>query len=88
MHFSIVDPVFNKEETNPLLYQAVLDAMQPLQKIWNINLVDHGSFQPHSLSSIYSKDLFLYSCIGFTFIHVIQHVFHPWFSINFDGIDC
>ncbi|MDO9085015.1 MAG: glycosyltransferase family 2 protein [Anaerolineaceae bacterium] len=43
MDLSIVVPVYNEEETIPLLYQAVLDAMQPLQETWELILVDDGS---------------------------------------------
>jgi glycosyltransferase involved in cell wall biosynthesis len=43
MDLSIVIPVYNEEETIPLLYQAVLDALQPLQESWELILVDDGS---------------------------------------------
>jgi glycosyltransferase involved in cell wall biosynthesis len=43
MHLSIVVPVYNEEENVPLLYQAVLEAMQAVQKSWELILVDDGS---------------------------------------------
>ncbi|MBE0687585.1 MAG: glycosyltransferase, partial [Anaerolineaceae bacterium] len=43
MHLSIIVPVYNEEENVPLLYQAVIDAMQPFQQPWELVLVDDGS---------------------------------------------
>lgn len=43
MYLSIIVPVYNEEETIPLLYQAVMDAMQPISKPWELILVDDGS---------------------------------------------
>ena len=43
MHLSIVVPIYNEEETIPLLYQAVVDALQPIQQPWELILVDDGS---------------------------------------------
>jgi len=43
MYLSIIVPVYNEEETIPLLYQAVMDAMQPFQEEWELILVDDGS---------------------------------------------
>ncbi|MBW6472545.1 MAG: glycosyltransferase [Anaerolineaceae bacterium] len=43
MHLSIIVPVYNEEETIPLLHQAVTDAMLPVQEEWEIVLVDDGS---------------------------------------------
>jgi glycosyltransferase involved in cell wall biosynthesis len=43
MILSIIVPVYNEEETIPLLYQAVMDAMQPFQEEWELILVDDGS---------------------------------------------
>ena len=43
MHLSIIVPVYNEEETIPLLYQAVIEAMQPVTKTWELILVDDGS---------------------------------------------
>lgn len=48
MHLSIVIPVFNEEETIPLLYQAVMDAMKTVTQPWELILVDDGS-KDHSL---------------------------------------
>ena len=43
MYLSIIVPVYNEEETIPLLYQAVMNAMQPISKPWELILVDDGS---------------------------------------------
>lgn len=43
MYLSIIVPVYNEEETIPFLYQAVMDAMRPFQKEWELILVDDGS---------------------------------------------
>ncbi len=43
MYLSIIVPVYNEEETIPLLYQAVIDAMKPISKTWELILVDDGS---------------------------------------------
>lgn len=43
MHLSIVVPVYNEEETIPLLYQAVMDAMGTVSQPWELILVDDGS---------------------------------------------
>lgn len=43
MYLSIIVPVYNEEETIPLLYQAVKEAMQPILKPWELILVDDGS---------------------------------------------
>jgi len=32
MHLSIIVPVYNEEETIPLLYQAVMEAMEPISQ--------------------------------------------------------
>ncbi|HSM26093.1 MAG TPA: glycosyltransferase family 2 protein [Anaerolineaceae bacterium] len=43
MHLSIVVPVYNEEETIPLLYQAVMEAMESVSEPWELILVDDGS---------------------------------------------
>lgn len=43
MHLSIIVPVYNEEETIPLLYTAVIDAMEPVSQTWEMILVDDGS---------------------------------------------
>lgn len=48
MKLSIISPVYNEEENLPLLYQAVFNAIQPLNILWELILVDDGS-KDHSL---------------------------------------
>ncbi len=43
MYLSIVIPVYNEEETIPLLYDAVIAAMQAVDQPWELILVDDGS---------------------------------------------
>ncbi|MEA4909606.1 MAG: glycosyltransferase family 2 protein [Chloroflexi bacterium] len=43
MNLSVVVPVFNEQENLPLLYQAVITALQPLDAQWELILVDDGS---------------------------------------------
>ncbi len=43
MDLSIVIPVYNEEESIPLLYQALLEAMRPSTYCWEVVLVDDGS---------------------------------------------
>lgn len=43
MHLSIIVPVYNEEETIPLLFQAVMEAMEPVSQPWEMILVDDGS---------------------------------------------
>jgi len=43
MDLSIVIPVYNEEENIPLLYQALVEAMQPVTYCWEVVLVDDGS---------------------------------------------
>jgi glycosyltransferase involved in cell wall biosynthesis len=40
---SIVSPVYNEEENLPLLYEAVYQAIYPLEITWELILVDDGS---------------------------------------------
>ena len=43
MQLSLVIPVYNEEENLPLLYDAVLKAIVPLNLAWELVLVDDGS---------------------------------------------
>lgn len=43
MNLSVVTPVYNEEENLPLLYQAVHQALDPLDICWEMILVDDGS---------------------------------------------
>ena len=43
MNLSLVVPVYNEEENLPLLYEAVLQTIVPLQQSWELVLVDDGS---------------------------------------------
>ena len=43
MDLSIVVPVFNEQDSLKLLYQAVCDAMSPMNVAWEVVLVDDGS---------------------------------------------
>lgn len=43
MYLSIIVPVYNEEETIPYLYGAVKNAMQDINKDWELVLVDDGS---------------------------------------------
>lgn len=43
MELSIIVPVYNERENLPLLYQAVLKAVSPLRRTWELVLVDDGS---------------------------------------------
>lgn len=43
MKLSIVSPVYNEEENLPLLYEAVYQAINPLEITWELILVDDGS---------------------------------------------
>ena len=43
MEISIIVPVYNERENLPLLYQAVLQAVAPLRRTWELVLVDDGS---------------------------------------------
>jgi glycosyltransferase involved in cell wall biosynthesis len=43
MYLSIIVPVYNEEETIPYLYEAVKNAMQDINKDWELVLVDDGS---------------------------------------------
>ncbi|MCJ7434915.1 MAG: glycosyltransferase family 2 protein [Anaerolineales bacterium] len=43
MHLSLIIPVYNEEENLPLLYDAVISALKPIKKDWELILVDDGS---------------------------------------------
>jgi len=43
MDLSVIIPVYNEEETLPLLFQAVHEAIAPLNLTWEVVLVDDGS---------------------------------------------
>ena len=43
MKLSIISPVYNEEENLPLLYEAVYQAINPLEITWELILVDDGS---------------------------------------------
>ncbi len=49
MNISLIVPVYNEQENLPLLFEAVYRIMNPLNKTWEIILVDDGS-QDNSLS--------------------------------------
>jgi glycosyltransferase involved in cell wall biosynthesis len=58
MDISLIIPVYNEEETLPLLFDAILAAVVPLARPWEIIFVDDGS-QDHSgaiLEALYEKD--------------------------------
>jgi len=43
MYLSLIVPIYNEEENIPLLYLAILAAVQPLNLAWEVVLVDDGS---------------------------------------------
>ncbi|MHC1783122.1 MAG: glycosyltransferase family 2 protein [Anaerolineaceae bacterium] len=43
MKLSVVIPVYNEQETLPFLYQALMDALNPMECEWEVVLVDDGS---------------------------------------------
>ena len=43
MELSIIVPVYNERENLPLLYEAVVKAVAPLQRTWELVMVDDGS---------------------------------------------
>ena len=43
MNLSLIIPVYNEEENLPLLYNAVLESLNPLQDTWEVIFVDDGS---------------------------------------------
>ncbi len=43
MYLSLIVPIYNEEENIPLLYPAILAAVQPLNLAWEVVLVDDGS---------------------------------------------
>jgi len=42
-YLSLIVPVYNEEENLPLLYDAVVSALKPINKDWELILVDDGS---------------------------------------------
>ena len=44
MDVSLVVPVYNEEQNIPLLYQAIVNALQPLAGCWEVVLVDDVLF--------------------------------------------
>jgi glycosyltransferase involved in cell wall biosynthesis len=40
---SVVIPVYNEQDTLPILYQALMDALNPMDYAWEVVLVDDGS---------------------------------------------
>jgi len=51
MDLSLIIPVYNEEESLPLLHAAIQQAMQPLGKEWEVIFVDDGS-QDGSLAAL------------------------------------
>jgi len=43
MYLSVVVPVYNERDNLPLLYQAVVEALKPVEITWELILVDDGS---------------------------------------------
>uniref|UniRef100_UPI002616D5FA glycosyltransferase family 2 protein n=1 Tax=Anaerolinea sp. TaxID=1872519 RepID=UPI002616D5FA len=58
MDLSIVVPVYNEEENLPLLYQAIIKAVAPLNLQWELILVDDGSRDgsPQVLQTLAKQD--------------------------------
>lgn len=48
---SVIIPVYNEQDNIPLLYRAVIEALQPLKNVWEIVFVDDGS-QDDSLKEL------------------------------------
>lgn len=51
MELSIIVPVYNEQENIPLLYQALMQAIEPLGRSWEVILVDDGS-RDNSLAAL------------------------------------
>ena len=51
MYLSLIVPIYNEEENIPLLYPAILAAVQPLNLEWEVVLVDDGS-RDHSAAEL------------------------------------
>jgi len=43
MNLSVIIPVYNEQENLPILYEALLKALEPLPVAWDVILVDDGS---------------------------------------------
>ncbi len=58
MDLSVIIPVYNEEESLPLLYQAVHQALDPLNLCWEMVLVDDGSqdASPRIIESLHQSD--------------------------------
>jgi glycosyltransferase involved in cell wall biosynthesis len=57
-YLSLIIPVYNEEQNLPLLYEAVVSALKPIKKDWELILVDDGSRDKsiEVLKQIASKD--------------------------------
>jgi len=57
-YLSLIVPVYNEEQNLPLLYDAVISALEPIKKDWELILVDDGSRDKSmdALKQIASKD--------------------------------
>jgi glycosyltransferase involved in cell wall biosynthesis len=55
---SLIVPVYNEEETLPLLFDAILAALEPLARSWEVIFVDDGSRDRSVavLGSLYKRD--------------------------------
>jgi glycosyltransferase involved in cell wall biosynthesis len=58
MHLSLIVPVYNEEQNLPLLHDAVVAALKPIKKDWELILVEDGSRDKslEVLKQIASKD--------------------------------
>lgn len=58
MNLSLIIPVYNEEKNLPLLYQAIDQALRPLQNTWEVIFVDDGSHDGSFpvLSSLAERD--------------------------------
>jgi glycosyltransferase involved in cell wall biosynthesis len=58
MNLSLIIPVYNEEENLPLLYNAIDQALSPLQNTWEVIFVDDGSRDGsfNVLSSLVERD--------------------------------
>jgi glycosyltransferase involved in cell wall biosynthesis len=55
---SLIVPVYNEEETLPLLFDAILAALEPLARPWEVIFVDDGSRDKSAsvLTSLHERD--------------------------------
>ena len=58
MNISIIVPVYNEEKNLPLLFDAILAAVEPLARPWEVLFVDDGSQDKSSsiLKDLYERD--------------------------------